>query len=95
MLGLPGLPGLPDRVTLLTGVKFCHVNFSRRGNPPSRGRILDTSNSRKIYFGGGFASFLKATKESHSTIAAKAVCECRRALVAKTRVLPAFFCLRA
>ena len=40
-----GYPGLPDRVTLLAGVKFCHVNVSRWGNPPSRGRIPDTSNS--------------------------------------------------
>ena len=62
-----GLPGLPDRVTLSAGVKFCHVNVSRWGNPPSRGRIRDTSNSRKIHFGGGFASLLKVTIESHST----------------------------
>ena len=26
-----GKPGLPNRVTLLTGVKFCHVNVSRWG----------------------------------------------------------------
>ena len=49
-----GLPGLPDRVTLSTGVKFCRVNVSRWGNPPTRGRIRDTSNSCKIHFGGGF-----------------------------------------
>ena len=35
-----GYPSLPDRVTLLAGIKFCHVNVSRRGNPPSQGRIL-------------------------------------------------------
>ena len=40
---------------------------SRWGNPPSRGPIRDTSNSRKIHFGGGFASLLKVTIESHST----------------------------
>ena len=40
---------------------------SRWGNPPGRGRIRDTSNSRKIHFGGGFASLLKVTIESHST----------------------------
>ena len=62
-----GLPGLPDRVTLSAGVKFCNVNVSRRGNPPSRDRILDTSNSRKIHFGGGFASLLTVTIDSHST----------------------------
>ena len=26
-------PDLPDRVTLSAGVKFCHVNVSRWGNP--------------------------------------------------------------
>ena len=62
-----GQPGLQDRVTLSAGVKFCHVNVSRWGNPPSRGRICDTSNSRKIHFGVGFASLLKLTIESHIT----------------------------
>ena len=55
-----GQPGLQDRVTLSAGVKFCHVNVSRWGNPPSRGPIRDISNSRKIHFGGGFVS-LKVT----------------------------------
>ena len=44
-----GQPGQPDRVTLSAGVKFCPVNVSRWGNPPSRGRIRDTEfaqNSR-------------------------------------------------
>ena len=36
---LGGLPGLPGRVTRLAGVAFCHVNDSRWGNPPSRGRV--------------------------------------------------------
>ena len=62
-----GYPSLPDRVTLSAGVEFCHVNVSRWGNPPGRGRIRDTSNSRKIHFGGGFASLLKLTIESHCT----------------------------
>ena len=62
-----GQPGLQDRVTLSAGVKFCHVNVSRWGNPPSRGRICDTSNSRKIHLGVGFASLLKLTIESHIT----------------------------
>ena len=35
---LGGLPGLPGRVTLSAGVTICHVNVSRWGNPPSRGR---------------------------------------------------------
>ena len=34
-----GLPGLPDKVTLYARVTICHVNVSRWGNPPSRGRI--------------------------------------------------------
>ena len=60
------------------------------GNPPGRGRIRGTSNSRKIHFGGGFASLSTALK-----IAARAASECRSALIAKTRGLPVFFCLRA
>ena len=36
---LGGLPGLPGRVTLSARVAFCHVNDSRWGNPPSRGRV--------------------------------------------------------
>ena len=62
-----GLPGLLDRVTLSAGVKFCHVNVSRSGNPPTRGRIRDASNSRKIHVGGGFSSLLKVTLESHNS----------------------------
>ena len=62
-----GYPGLPDRVTLSAGVKFCHVNVSRWGNPPGRGRIRDTSNSRKIHFRGVFALWLKLTIESYCT----------------------------
>ena len=58
---------MPDRVTPSTRFKFCHVNISRWGNPPSRGQIRDTSNSSKINFGGGFASLLRVKIESHST----------------------------
>ena len=36
---LGGLPGLLGRVTLSAGVTICHVNVSRWGNPPSRGRF--------------------------------------------------------
>ena len=36
---LGGFPGLPGRVTLSAGVTICHVNVSRWGNPPSRGRV--------------------------------------------------------
>lgn len=59
-----GLPGLPDRVTLLAGVTFCHVNVSTWGDPPSRGRVHVSSESRPnsnlnnflTTFGGGFVS---------------------------------------
>ena len=37
---LGGLPGLLGRVTLPAGVAFCHVNVSRWGNPPTRGRFM-------------------------------------------------------
>ena len=36
---LGGFPGLPGRVTLSAGVTIRHVNVSRWGNPPSRGRV--------------------------------------------------------
>ena len=36
---LGGLPGLPGKVTLSAGVTIFHVNVSRWGNPPSRGRV--------------------------------------------------------
>ena len=42
---LGGLPGLPGRVTLSAGVTICHVNVSRWGNPPSRGRDHVTFSS--------------------------------------------------
>ena len=49
---LGGLPGLPGRVTLPAEVAFCHVNDSRWGNPPSRGRVHVTfasaPNSSKV-----------------------------------------------
>ena len=37
---LGALPGLLGRVTLPAGVAFCHVNVSRWGNPPTRGRFM-------------------------------------------------------
>ena len=58
---LSGLPGLPGRVALSAGVAFCHVNDSRWGSPPSRGRVHVTVN-----FGGGFVSS-KVTVKSHRT----------------------------
>ena len=38
---LGALSGLPGRVTLSAGVIICHVNVSRCGNSPSRGRFHD------------------------------------------------------
>ena len=45
---LGGLPGLPSRITLSAGVAVCHVNVSRWGNPPSRGRVHITFASADI-----------------------------------------------
>ena len=42
---LGGLLGLPGRVSLSSGVVFWHVNVSRWGNPPSRGRVHHTFTS--------------------------------------------------
>ena len=65
---------------------------TRQGNPPTRGRIRDSSNSRKIHFGGGFASLLNVTQKAKALkVATTAASECRRALIAKTSGLPAFF----
>ena len=36
---LGGLSSLSGRVSLSAGVTICHVKVSRRGNPPSRGRV--------------------------------------------------------
>ena len=57
-------PGNPSRRGQILPCKRFKV-----GNPPSQGRIRDTSNTRKIHFSGGFASLLniKVTIESHST----------------------------
>ena len=68
-------------------------------NPPSWGPIRDTSNSRKIHFGGGFASLLKETVKSHSTDgcskSSKWREEKRRALIAKHVVCQHISCLCA
>ena len=49
---------------LVSRGQIFHVNVSWWGNPPSRGRIRNTSNSLKIHFSGGFASLLKVAIES-------------------------------
>ena len=46
---LGGLPGLPGRVTLSAGVTICHVNVSRWGNLPSRGRFHGKSSKRNMH----------------------------------------------
>ena len=70
--------------------KLCSATL-RWGIPPTRGRIRDTSNSRKMHSGDGFASLLKVTMESYSTESCSKGSECRRVLIAKTGGLPAFF----
>ena len=62
-----GQPGLPDWVTLSSRGHIFPCKHFKVGDPPSRGRIRDTSSSRQNHFGGGFASLLKVTVESHST----------------------------
>ena len=54
-------------LTPLSRVKFSHVNVSRWGNPPSRGRIRDTKFAQNSVFSGSHASLLKVTIESQST----------------------------
>ena len=44
---LGGLPGLLGRVTLSAGVTVRHVNVSRWGNPPNRGRFHGKSSKAK------------------------------------------------
>ena len=50
----------------LSWKQICHVNVSRWGYLPSWGQIRNKANSGKNHFGGGFASLLKVTIESHS-----------------------------
>ena len=50
---LGGLSSLPGRVSLSAGVTIYHVNVSRWGNPPSRGRIhgkkLESETFKTLY----------------------------------------------
>ena len=61
------------------------------------GRIGDTSNSRKIYSGGGFCIIIDSNnrKPQHWRLQQRAVSESRRALIAKTYGLTQFSCLHA
>ena len=85
---LGGLPGLPGRVTRLAGVAFCHVNDSRWGNPPSRGRVHVTFASAPKR-----AKFIKSDskKPQHWNVAARADNERKRTLTAKMRPSFAIF----
>jgi len=85
---LGGLPGLQGRVTLLAGVAFCHVNDSRWGNPPSRGRVHVTVNCL-----WRILCIIKSDskKPQHWNFAARADHESRRTLTAKMRRSPTIF----
>ena len=56
----------------------------RWGNPPSRDRIRDASNSRKIHFGGGFASLPKVTIQHTTQILSIAI---EKHLINVTRIV--------
>ena len=58
--------GLPGRVTLSAGVAFCHVNESRWGNPPSRGRV-HVHVCLSVCYICKRAKSVKVTVKSHST----------------------------
>jgi len=85
---LGGLPGLPDKVTLSAGVAFCHVNDSRWGNSPSRGRVYVTVNClwRRL-------CIIKSDskKPQHWNVAARADNERKRTLTAKMCRSPTIF----
>ena len=68
------------RLSIWSRILIWSCLHDRWGDPPrrvarstrpcytlSQGLIHDTSNSRKIHFGGGFASLLEETRESHNT----------------------------
>ena len=55
---LGGLPCLPGRVTLSAGVTIRHVNVSRWGNPPSRGRVNGKKLKSKTCVFYNFVHFL-------------------------------------
>ena len=58
---------MPDAITLSAWVKFCHVNFSRWGNPCSLLRICERLYWRKICFRSGVECLFKVTIESDRT----------------------------
>ena len=60
---LGGLPGLPGRVALSAGVTICHVNVSRWGNPPSRGRVHGKKLNSKTCMFQNFVHFLAVSRQ--------------------------------
>ena len=66
---LGGLPGLPGRVTLSAGVTICHVNVSRWGNPPSRGRIRGKKLKSETCLFQNFVHFLVVSLQKSSETA--------------------------
>ena len=65
-----GLPGLPDWVTLSGGVKICHVNVSRWGNPPGRGRLTSfarNSNHNNMAAQGKRKALVLSENEEQAT----------------------------
>ena len=85
---LGGLPGLPGRIALSARVAFCHVNDSRWGNTPSRGRVHVTFNClwRRL-------CIIKrdSKKPQHWNVAARADNERKRTLTANMRRSPSIF----
>ena len=65
-----GSPGLADRVTLSAGVKICHVNVSRWGNPPGRGRVTSfarNSNHNNMAAQGKRKALVLSENEEQAT----------------------------
>jgi len=83
-----GLPGLPGRVTLSAGVAFYHVNDSRWGSPPSRGRVPVRVNClwRRLCI-----ILSDSKKPQHWNVAARADNERKSTLTAKMHRSPAIF----
>ena len=92
---LGGLPGLLGKVTLSAGAAFCHVNDSRWGNPPSRGRVhvIFASAPKHAKFEPEQYGRSKVTVKSHSTemLQREQIMRGKRTLAAKMRRSLAIF----
>ena len=65
-----GSTGLADRVTLSAGVKICHVNVSRWGNPPGRGHVTSfarNSNHNNMAAQGKRKALVLSENEKQAT----------------------------